>query len=581
MASKADYDPIPDVEAGAGGVKEEDQYRGLNDSHVELLSTLDDAIANSSQQFRFQLPALQPEQVASNGQAFVTGLVAPTVTAVSTAIAAVLLNATNKAEAGATSVVSLLILIFPYVNACAVFMSSFAPMRQRLMAAIAPIFGQMDHMQALAVERVGGIATAVEDTLDSIQKQVQEVVVDPIRPTLDIATRQQAALQRIRPGIDIPDPTDIDREFDEARGLVGLKIAEAETYIDVDKYLPKPLQSADAFYWRVVFPIALIALLTQLGLAFATTYHDGTGVAAVQQGFNGTDVTQKLGASALLRASNLTKYQDQVAGLASNVDAKMKNAVGTNVNETRDAWSAVSPDDKLNDLKNVSGLYQDEIKGRVQNPDVPRITDIYDRPHSDVGSPTVYRNKLGGGDHGPENDARDSFNALTEVNVTQGKDQLRESVQQYEEEYEAEFEAAVGSARSMLTSVAISYAIAFLQLALVYVITNKAIKAWLVNKALEKASDGVARTLREHGVSGAVDDVFGTRMGRVRLKILKILKLSKDLKLVLDKLEGITSGNPAMSIVSDALEHVPDNPVASLASGANALADRMKFGRKK
>ena len=96
----------------------------------------------------------------------------------------------------------------------------------------------------------------------------------------------------------------------------------------------------------------------------------------------------------------------------------------------------------------------------------------------------------------------------------------------------------VANSSSMLRSVAISYVVALLQLAIVYGLTSEYIKAWFINKVLQKASDNVARTLREYGVTQDIHDVLGTRMGRVRQKVLKVIQSSKELEALLAKVNS-------------------------------------------
>jgi len=90
----------------------------------------------------------------------------------------------------------------------------------------------------------------------------------------------------------------------------------------------------------------------------------------------------------------------------------------------------------------------------------------------------------------------------------------------------------------MLKCIAISYILAVVQLALVYLLSSNVIIAWYTNIALEKASDDVSQILRAHGVSHVLTDVLGTRMVRVRQKVLKLIAFSKELDEILEKING-------------------------------------------
>lgn len=623
-ANKADYEAIPDVEAadtaGGDGQQEvqsaKEKYPGFSDSQVDLLSTMDDAIANSSQLVNnFQLPAVNPADLASQGQGFVRGLLAPTLTAIGTTLVALVLSVTaqasSTAEATASSWLStvslFLVSVFPYGNVVAVFASSLPPMRQRMMIAVEPIFVQLQKVQDLAVERVRAMAVTVDETLDQLQTKIHETI-QPVQSTLDMATQQEAMLKTIRPDIDIPDPTDIDREFDEAQGVVGRKIAEAETYIYIQSRLPQPLQSADSFYRWVILPVACTALLMQLGVTFATTSnHPPPQLPHPTTTTNTTgnvisvsiwNVTKKTGSELGFRTngSRMVDHNGSMTpsfGVATPTALRRgapwldPNATTTTTTDRNHPTAAIvgaldqastHPDDGvwnhssntlihgkelLNDWndsgyeneiqKSVSGEVEDGVStAKAQGKEFPYIktSDI-----STFDDPTA-----------PFHDALTRGNATTTAAAATTpqhvlQDNARERAQEYKEELGTTYQTTVGNAKSMLKSVAISYAIALLQLGLVYVMTNEAIKAWVVNKILERASNEVARTLREQGVSRALDDVFGTRMGRVRQKVLKLFTLVQEL-------EGLLGNNG-------------NNPVAALASGANVLADRFGFGKKK
>jgi hypothetical protein len=87
---------------------------------------------------------------------------------------------------------------------------------------------------------------------------------------------------------------------------------------------------------------------------------------------------------------------------------------------------------------------------------------------------------------------------------------------------------------SLAMSVVWSFMITFLELGAVFLLSNNRMKAWLTNKIMGKVEDETIRALRGHGASSSFSDVLGTRMGRVRKKVLKVLKVYKHIESLVD-----------------------------------------------
>lgn len=384
-------------------------------------------------------------------------------------------------------------------------------MQERLVSAVQPVFVTMATLQESAVQCVRDMGNTVDATLDSIQQQVHTAVLAPLRPTLAKAAQCEAALQRLRPGLDIPDPSDLDRIFDEARGAVGQKIAEAGPYIAVDRYLPAPLSSAAAFYWRIVVPAACAALFLQLALVFATP-HRGASVAVygIHAAGNGT--------------SSVSALQSQASGAANGMDATANDALVA-LKATGAALHAPPP---------PAGAVATALDGQLDRLSVPGVHGIRRRVLYVSASRTRAAGTTGGATNTTNDvdklgnslddektdlanfhdDVKDHAAGLANATNDTGT-QLRESVQHDRDDlagqYQIEVNAAIGTAQSLLKSVAISYLAAAVQLALVYVLTSAAVQAWLVDRAVARVCRGVEQTLRLHGVVGAKEQVFGAR----------------------------------------------------------------------
>jgi hypothetical protein len=412
MADKAGYEPIPDVEKGEDGVPEKENYAdlNLNDKQTKLLLDLDSTIASAN--LDLSIPKVDPSQLASDGQSFNMGLVPPTLTALCTFLAALYLEETAKAENAEKKLARFLVQYFPYVAAIAMFISSVSPIQGRLVAAIEPILAKMDFGKDEVEKAVAKIGPEVDSTIVALQVQVNEVL-KPMKPTLKKAKTHSEKIKKLDASLDIPDVAEIDKEMDEAQGLVGARIKEAQKHLQFDQYIPGPFKSAHAFYWRVVFPIVLLVLAIQLAFA-AFSQH------------------------------------------CSSVEASS--------NPSR-------------------ALSLDEVKDSVSE---------------DFG-------------------------------------ELRDTVVESVEQYEDRFSTSVDDSKSLVMSVVWSYVITFLQLGAVFLLTNNRLRAWLTNKIMGKVEDETMRTLHEYGASSSFSDVLGTRMGSVRKKVLKVLKLHKKIESLLDR----------------------------------------------
>lgn len=428
MASKGEYEPVPDVEKGEGTAElsAKEKYPDFDEDQANLLSRMDAAM---NMKIDLNLPKVSASDLKTEGQSFLAGMVFPTTTAVVT-FAAALFVGTEAKSAGAGDWATILAILFPYINAIALFCASVPPIKQRFLDAVKPVYAQLGKVDEKVEDAVGKITPMVDTTVDGIQAQVGNVL-EPVKPTLDKASSRLDMLKKLDPDIDIPDTSDIDREFDEAQGVVGAKVDEAKKHLDLDQYVPKVISTSDIFFWKVIFPVLLVALSLQLLAAFVTAYINST------------------------------------TG-ASEAPARLLITVP-------------------------------EFKA------------------PDVHIPSVNLTSL-------ENfDYKERFSELEEG---AGED-------------EEEFEEAVKSSHGLVICVAVAYVSAALQIMLVFFMTQGAVLAGFVNKAMSQKTAGVDRTLREYGVSGAMEDVMGTRMGRIRTKLMKILTVWKKVKGLMNKLGPI------------------------------------------
>eukprot|EP00523_Entomoneis_sp_CCMP467_P009887 CAMPEP_0168736768 /NCGR_PEP_ID=MMETSP0724-20121128/10033_1 /TAXON_ID=265536 /ORGANISM="Amphiprora sp., Strain CCMP467" /LENGTH=707 /DNA_ID=CAMNT_0008783981 /DNA_START=71 /DNA_END=2194 /DNA_ORIENTATION=+ len=282
--STSNYEQVPDVEQGAAAAPAPASYSELPDNQAHLMKDFDAAAATAN--LEFEMPAADPNELASKGKDMIMSMLTPTITAVAAMASGLWLNY----EAQYSALAGFLVLCFPYINSTLQFATSIKPLQDRLYSAVEPIFAKKESAEEEVAEGFENITRTVDKKVDSLQEEVGDVL-DPLKPTLDKASAQAAPLKRLDPDLDIPDYDDIDEEFDEAQGKVGDRVDAARNqFSNVNQYLPEPLHSAKNFYWRIVFPVLLTALLLQLSVAFITTYSTQKKQAAAAES---TDATRR------------------------------------------------------------------------------------------------------------------------------------------------------------------------------------------------------------------------------------------------------------------------------------------------
>ena len=77
-----------------------------------------------------------------------------------------------------------------------------------------------------------------------------------------------------------------------------------------------------------------------------------------------------------------------------------------------------------------------------------------------------------------------------------------------------------------------------------------------MNMFMKKVSDEADRTLREYGVTTTIEDVMGTRMSRIRKKLLKLFRTVGKLQDLMDKIPDIPGLGNAQGKVNDLMGKV-------------------------
>jgi exonuclease VII large subunit len=554
--STAGYEPIPDVEpsvvTSSSSSSSSFDYSGLDPQQMELMSTLDDTIQknNTSMLLQLQLPAIDPQVMVTQGQSWVTSMILPTMTAIGTTVTALVLSAvhqmTNQSNQLESSISSLLIQLFPYFNAVVVFLSSFAPIQQRCMTSVQPILEQVGILSDTITTAVQNVTQHVDTTLDTLQTQVQTTLT-PLLPTLQTATQYEQMIRQIQPNIDIPDATDIEEEFQEARTVLQTPMEQATTTLRTisTQAVPAPFQSATKFYWYIVFPMAVLVLSTQLGVVVYTTRRTSTTTVVDTAAPTMNNMTTTA-SSYLLRGSSTNVFPNVSVPLAisfmepssSSVhDVTLPSSSTQNITETEQ--QLLTQKDEL--MTNMNATLDNVTTTLLHN-----SVQEYEQEYQNVKS-------------------------NMEQQVQNQMQDYQEQVQGYEQNMDETITQSIGPAKAMIQSVILSYLMVVLQMGIVYLMTSPMVKAYLMNCMMQQATAQVDATLRRTGVPAAMDDIFGTRLGRIRTKLMKVFTAVQQIQSLLQQLGLASSG--------DNNGGGSGNPVKALTGAASSLSNRFGFGK--
>lgn len=553
--NKASYEALPDVEAVATTTDEpsaqaRDAVRasnpGLKDREVDLLATLDDAVNHPP---TFAMPSVNQDALKSQGESFLVSLLLPTVTVVCTTLISGLLTLTAQSQTALSGLAAALIPLVPYVNAVAVFASSYFPLAKRCTNAVEPLIKQMDDTVDGAERNVDALGTRVDRLIESIQTKVQQVL-EPYRPSFAKAVQAETLLKQIDPDFDVPDPSDIDQEFDEAQGLVGQKIEQVKDTIDVKQVIPGPLRSRDALYWRIVVPVAVVACLLQL-LLVALTHNTDTGAFSI-------NAVQNLN-STLDRQS--AAMQKQLNDLPQNYGAKDS---GNNLRRTlrREIMDTANTDQLHQTVaadaqavgSNMTRQYQDQALKEVAAAEAAK--------DAMVGNASQFLQNATDTVHQYETQAATVWHDV-QANATAMGHELNDEYQQQKSQF----------LHVLLPDILRSYLMALFQLGFTYLLTSEIVKAWLVNRSLGIATHQVNKALDDAGVTEAVHDVVEVRLPRIRLKVQRALEAAQKLDAMLDQLGGVAQLGKVTEQVGKLADKMGDK--------FDKLGDKLgRFGKK-
>jgi hypothetical protein len=275
MPSAGGYTPIPDVETGEI-LKEVDvddesimleramkRYPDANEVEAAFFGKLDEAIENARPEI--VLPKVQASDIGppkSIMQFVGESLVLPTYALGAALVSAAVVVVTGSPVAKA---------LFPYYACILMFPSSIPATRTRFMGQVTPAFTILDDTKALVEEKVSGVSTKALEILDQTEKAMYTAIA-PIKSKADMATKAETMLRLVKPDIDIPDTSDIEKSFNRfeaiIRGAFGKKVTPA---MDISRTIPKVFQSLDFFEYFAFYPFLAVFLLLQLFSVFTAT----------------------------------------------------------------------------------------------------------------------------------------------------------------------------------------------------------------------------------------------------------------------------------------------------------------------
>mmetsp|Transcript_7747 Transcript_7747/g.11442 ORF Transcript_7747/g.11442 Transcript_7747/m.11442 type:complete len:450 (+) Transcript_7747:124-1473(+) len=291
MSNKG-YEPIPDVEEGVATeqavpppkISPQEKYPQASEKEAELLGMLDDVIENAIP--KFDPPLLAVESVSEGAAKDLPGLIAAIKIPAAVFVAAVL---------GALMFIALdnpiAIALYPYISTIMTFLGTLPALKARFSDTASLLLGQVDSTITTIKSKIDAVGKTAEGYVDQVEDTIQ-MVLKPIKPKLDQASKMESMLQKIDPDIDIPDTKDLEEELGDATGKIRGVMDAVTGALDFMKYIPKAAQSQPLFDLYIVYPVLAFFLVTQL----LGVYHSQGSVAdavnnATSDDATGVDVT--------------------------------------------------------------------------------------------------------------------------------------------------------------------------------------------------------------------------------------------------------------------------------------------------
>jgi hypothetical protein len=311
MVDENGYEPIPDVEQGQGGAEltPKEKYPQANNLQLELLTKLDQCIEGPK--IEFEVPEVSAKDLgiesADDIKDYLQSVVIPTII---TAILIGIFLLLQQWEFSRKAIDAL----YPYIAGTLIFLPSGLAMKDRMLSRAKKAFDTFEQGGDKVEARVDKEAERVDTTIESVQTKTHEVL-EFMKPTLDMATKAEKVLKRVYKDIDIPDPTDIDRELDGAQDMVSQAFSKVKQALDWRKLLPGFTE--DDLKIKLVAPIILVFFFIQMvGVYTATAYSEPESVAPL--------VTQYI----TIVVENATVFFGSTAAVVYAVNDQVEKSMG-------------------------------------------------------------------------------------------------------------------------------------------------------------------------------------------------------------------------------------------------------------
>jgi vacuolar-type H+-ATPase subunit H len=478
-----------------------------------LLYEIDATLANHpvelptavSRDFSLQVP----------GPTYLQSLRQPTVTGLASLVGACLLK---KAAQHQSVLSAYLVPLYPYLVATILFASTVGPIRRRLMDAVTALADQIKTQQDSLHASMTAIGDSVDRQLDDLQAKIHKAL-GPIEPILKRISEPSSLVSKLAPNLDIPNPAEIDQEFDEMQGKIGKQIDAITDQVNLDDEIPVVIRSPRAFYWRVVVPLLILGWITQMAWTYTMDH-------VMNKPAMDMPMVQLVDTNVFHRQLRVSSAKVRIRSRYN--DSLVVNETETTIEQAEEDVNAgvESAKDTLNQTVAVA---QDGINQTISQAEFG-IQDIKSSVNATIQS------------------GKDQLNML-EQNITDYTESIQNQSQiLFADNYQR--------AKKLARHVIYSYLLSILQIGLIYILTSAWFKAWILSILIRRLTTKVHRKLREAGVYDVVEDVLGVKLGRVRDKLVRILSASRKAQGLLDKAGSVGEA------LSNVIDNMPGNDKA-------------------
>eukprot|EP00550_Attheya_septentrionalis_P002395 CAMPEP_0198280172 /NCGR_PEP_ID=MMETSP1449-20131203/308_1 /TAXON_ID=420275 /ORGANISM="Attheya septentrionalis, Strain CCMP2084" /LENGTH=477 /DNA_ID=CAMNT_0043975455 /DNA_START=99 /DNA_END=1529 /DNA_ORIENTATION=- len=231
------------------------RYPFLNVQQVDLIGTLDDAIADQIPEIH--LPRLRVDDTGQNVtcRSFLAALLVPLlllITTVSAALSVIFFNNNLFVKTW-----------YPYFVTAFTFLASAPAIKGKYNQYYHTIYGKIDSVKKRVEPQIDMMEKRANNVLRTARFKLNDFLAVTKTKFKEIK-RAKKALEQVNTDIEIPDVSDLEKYLDNKEKEINRSIRNAKSSLDLEEYIPWVLKSQRNFNVTIVYPTLFVMLAIQV-----------------------------------------------------------------------------------------------------------------------------------------------------------------------------------------------------------------------------------------------------------------------------------------------------------------------------